>query len=297
MLLPFRDAGSALAAAVASILWQRAEDFVLLLIDDGSLDGAVKRLEPRDDRRVVVLADGARRGLPARLNQGVDWAAERGIPLIARMDADDVAHPDRLERQLALLEADATLDLVGTGSIVTQHRRRIVGCRRPPPQHPEICRTPYRRFPLAHPTWLGRTSWFRRHRYDEHALRSQDYQLLRSAWRASRFANVPDLLLAYDEGERNLGKALRSRVACATHLWRLGVPRGELRSAVAGSAGLIAGALADVAVGITGRPDLAGLRLERVLPEERRAWSALLATLPEERLGERSPTPGLATVP
>lgn len=279
ILLPFRDAERTLPAAIDSLLWQTFEDFTLLLLDDGSADGSRAVVEALDDPRTVLLSDGANRGLPVRLNQGVEWVADRGIELIARMDADDVAHPDRLALQIARLDAEPALDLIGTGSVVTHHRARIVGCRRPPADHEAICRTPYRRFPLSHPTWLGRTAWFRRHPYDRDARRSQDYQLLRRAHATSRFANLPELLLAYDEGERHLGKAIRSRVACAANLWRLGVPRDELPHAVAGSAGLLAGALADVAIGLTGRPDLGGLRLAPPTAAERTEWTELLRRL------------------
>lgn len=275
IILPFRNAQRTLATAIASILWQSFEDFLLLLVDDGSGDDSIAVARSFDDPRIVLLGDEAHRGLPSRLNQAVAWSAQRS-PLIGRMDADDIAHPRRFERQVALLDAEPTIDLAGTGSVVVEGLERIVGCRRPPADHDSICRTPYRKFPLAHPTWIGRGAWFRRHRYDELATRSQDYHLLRAAFGESRFANVPELLLAYNEGERRLGKAIGARFTCARNLWRRGVPAHELPQAVVGSVGLLAGSLADVAIGVTGRPDLGGLRLRPTTEAETREWRSLL---------------------
>ncbi|MFO0874314.1 MAG: glycosyltransferase family A protein [Phycisphaerales bacterium] len=279
IILPFRDAQRTLGAAIASILWQTFDDFTLVLLDDGSSDDSLAVARAFADPRVVVLTDGSHRGLPSRLNQGIAWAiaeATHPSPLIARMDADDIAHPRRLERQVAMLDADPRIDLCGTGSVVVDGLDRIVGCRRPPADHETICRTPYRRFPLAHPTWLGRAAWFARWRYDELATRSQDYQLLHEAYATSVFANVPDLLLAYSESERRLGKAIGARLSCAQSLWRRGVPRGELTQAIAGSVGLLAGSLADVAIGVTGRADLGGIRLRPTSAREGEEWRELL---------------------
>lgn len=275
IILPYRNAERTLATAIASILWQSFEDFALLLVDDGSSDASPAIVRGFDDPRIVPLGDGAHRGLPARLNEAVAAAAQRS-PLIARMDADDIAHPRRLARQLELLDAEPTIDLAGTGSVVVEGLDRIVGCRRPPSNHEAICRTPYRKFPLAHPTWLGRTAWFLRHRYDELATRSQDYHLLRGAFTTSRFANVPELLLAYNEAERRVGRAIGARITCARNLWRRGVPANELPQALVGSVGLLAGSFADVAIGVTGRPDLGGLRLRPTTAAETIEWRALM---------------------
>ncbi|MFH1464531.1 MAG: glycosyltransferase [Pseudomonadota bacterium] len=109
VLLPFRDADATLDEAVASVLtWE--EDLELLLLDDGSTDdgpGRARIWEARDGRvRVLSLP---RRGLVAALNEGLQAARGR---YIARMDADDIAAPARLARQLPLLEADPGLAVV-----------------------------------------------------------------------------------------------------------------------------------------------------------------------------------------
>ena len=91
-----RDGGVYLADAVASILGQSFADLELLVIDDGSRDGAVAALAPlavRDPRLRLLENPGA--GLVAALNYGL---AQARAALVARMDADDVARPERLAR-------------------------------------------------------------------------------------------------------------------------------------------------------------------------------------------------------
>ena len=110
-MLPFRDAAPTLAKAVESIRAQTLADFECLLIDNGSSDDSlsIARTLVRDDSRFRVI--GAAGGLVDALNAGIAVAR---APWIARMDADDICHPRRLERQLALLDADPTLTIASS---------------------------------------------------------------------------------------------------------------------------------------------------------------------------------------
>ncbi|HMQ33015.1 MAG TPA: glycosyltransferase, partial [Chloroflexaceae bacterium] len=112
VIMPVRDAAATLAACLASALRQRMGDFELLAVDDGSADGSPALLESaaRADPRVRVLRPG-RVGLVAALNLGL---AEARAPLVARMDADDLMHPDRLGLQRAHMEAHPELALVAS---------------------------------------------------------------------------------------------------------------------------------------------------------------------------------------
>ena len=108
IVLPVRDGGHWLQYAVDSILTQTLDRLELLVVDDHSADGAVARL-PRGDARLRVLAS-AGRGVSQAFNTGL--AAARA-PYIARMDADDIALPQRLERQVAWLVARPDLAICG----------------------------------------------------------------------------------------------------------------------------------------------------------------------------------------
>ena len=110
VLLPVRDAGSFLVDCIASLERQTLEDFEVVAVDDGSTDGSGEVLEAwaGRDRRVRVLHRPAS-GLIATLNAGL---AACSAPLVARMDADDICHPLRLELQARDLEARTELGVV-----------------------------------------------------------------------------------------------------------------------------------------------------------------------------------------
>ncbi len=109
-LIPVRDAASTLDQAVGSVLAWPERELEVLLVDDGSRDDSLARLrswERRDDRvRVLALQ---RRGLVPTLNAGLEACRGR---YVARMDADDLAAPRRLEEQVSLLEQDPLLAVV-----------------------------------------------------------------------------------------------------------------------------------------------------------------------------------------
>jgi glycosyltransferase involved in cell wall biosynthesis len=97
VLLPVYNAGPYLAAAIDSILVQSYSDFEMVVIDDGSTDGSGDVIEGYADSRIRFLRATKNVGLIATLNRGI--AVSRG-EFIARMDQDDISHPDRLELQL-----------------------------------------------------------------------------------------------------------------------------------------------------------------------------------------------------
>lgn len=111
VVMPVHDAGACLHEAVASILAQDYPAFELIIVDDGSTDGAVEALPGgmRRDARVRVLAT-PHRGVAAAMRAGVRIAQGR---FIARMDADDVALPGRLRRQIAYLAARPDIGIAG----------------------------------------------------------------------------------------------------------------------------------------------------------------------------------------
>jgi glycosyltransferase involved in cell wall biosynthesis len=111
--LPALPSAHFLRAAVQSILDQTFRDFELLAIDDGSADESrdILKTMAQDDPRLFVHAE-PHRGLAGTLNRGIELA--RGA-YIARMDADDIAVPERFERQVAYLDRNPRCVVVGTG--------------------------------------------------------------------------------------------------------------------------------------------------------------------------------------
>jgi glycosyltransferase involved in cell wall biosynthesis len=195
VLLPVHDAERYLAEAVESILGQTFPDFELLAIDDGSRDGSAALLEryARRDPR-VRLVRRAHAGLVATLNAGL--ALARG-ELVARMDADDVALPRRLELQVARLDLDPDLLCVGGAYEVIDARGRRIDLVRPPEAPEQILAAALEgRSPICHPAAL-----YRRDRviavggYDVAAPVAQDYDLWLRLMDVGRLANLSEVVL------------------------------------------------------------------------------------------------------
>lgn len=242
--MAMRDAERTLPMALASLLAQTYDRWELVLVDDGSRDGSVRAARCFADPRVRVIDDGARKGLGARLNEAI--AQARG-ELVARMDADDVCYPERFARQTEFLSVHPDVDLVGAAMVVFAGDGEPVGRYEVKTAHEQICARPWAGFHLPHPTWMGRTAWFRRYLYDSSALKAQDQGLLVRAYGSSRFAALAEPLLGYRQDALGLGKVLAGRYHFSRAL--LGhAPRLALR----GVAGQLAKAAYDTVAISTG---------------------------------------------
>jgi Glycosyl transferase family 2 len=110
--------------AVASILDQTYRDFEFVIVDDASTDETVAVIERFGDERIRLLRNEHNLGQVPSLNRGLHEA--RG-EIVARIDADDVSLPARLERQVAVLDADPRVGLIGTWMTLVDERGRRVG--------------------------------------------------------------------------------------------------------------------------------------------------------------------------
>lgn len=282
-----RDAESSLPASIASLRSQTYEDWELLIVDDGSVDRSpeIAASAAADDARIRLIRGDAPLGLPARLNQLLDAA---GGTLFARMDADDIAYPERLARQVAHLERHPEVDLLGASMVVFGRGGRAIGKRPAPVGHGEICAHPAGGFRLFHPTWVGRLEWFRRYRYSPAARRWEDQDLLYRAHRDSCFANLSEPLLGYREEHLVLRKLLVGRAnlarRTARRLW--GERRRPAALAAVGTQ-LAKGSLDTVAVTTGLEHRLLRQRAGPLSPEERAEWEAVWSATAESESSER----------
>lgn len=208
--LPIYNAEKTLASAVASIIFQSFQDWELLLLDDGSTDGSLAIANGfLNDPRVLVISDKSNLGISARLNQALDMARGR---YFCRMDADDVSFPDRIEKQFFYLEQHPKIDLCASAIVIFMNDGRLSGVVSVAQQHSQICRRPWNGFHFPHPTWFGKTSWFKLWRYSVLANGAEDQLLLYRSFRQSNFAGISDVLLAYREDRRSFKKMLGRRL-------------------------------------------------------------------------------------
>jgi cellulose synthase/poly-beta-1,6-N-acetylglucosamine synthase-like glycosyltransferase len=218
-----------LGEAVRSILGQTHRDLELLVVEDPSPRPARELLESFRDPRLRHLVNPTRTSFVEQLNRGL---AEARSPLVARMDADDVAETDRIERQTEFLSRSGA-DVVGSQLRIIDETGRCVAHRRYPTGHKQIVASLKRFNALAHPSVLFRKEVVLRgggYQCPELAP-AEDYELwCRLATLGARFGNVPEALLRYrihPESSKSVHtvRTLRSTLAVKRMYWlgRMGV--------------------------------------------------------------------------
>jgi glycosyltransferase involved in cell wall biosynthesis len=206
--LQFWNSERTVAAAIRSIQKQSVADWELIAHDDGSCDRGAEVVMGFKDSRIRFHRDTVNRQRPYRLNQSLEMA--RG-EFYAVMDADDVAYPERLERQLEFLGQNPEVDLVGGGMMVFCGEGVAMGKRIPPVEHERICCRPWAGFPIAQPTFMGRTAWFKLHKYCNAFPPAEDQDLLLRSYRSSRFANLTGVVMGYRENHLSWRRLARGR--------------------------------------------------------------------------------------
>lgn len=212
VVMPCRDAADTIDEAIQSILTQELEDLELIVVDDGSKDQTGERLARwrRRDPRVRLLSN-AGSGIVAALNTGIQVGK---APLIARMDADDIALPDRLVRQVAWLEDHPEAALVGClvkafpKDAVRAGFRAYVAWLNSLITAEDIAREIFVESPLAHPSVVVRSEWLDRMDGYQDFGWPEDYDLwLRMYANGASFGKVPECLLLWREHPRRATRA------------------------------------------------------------------------------------------
>ena len=190
IIIPFYNAYRTLRNAVFSVIGQSYYDWQLILLDDGSTDGSGDTVADLvDDKRIFLVSDGVNRGLIFRLNQMVDLT---DAPYIARMDADDLMHPDRLRRQMGVVEADPQLDIVSTGMAVLDDDYRVRGVRNVAGQ-PAV-EDFVRHGGLIHASCIFRREFLVANKYDPGFYRAEDREFFLRVIPAARYHRVNEPL-------------------------------------------------------------------------------------------------------
>ncbi|MCW9088307.1 MAG: glycosyltransferase [Gammaproteobacteria bacterium] len=208
VLMPFYNAASTLGETLDTIQGQTLSNFTLIAVDDGSNDNSatIVRQRMQHDPRIQLLQPG-RQGVVGAMNSAL---AHCRSPTVARMDADDLMEPERLEKQLGFLKENPEIDLVGSRVSLFPEELILEGfyeyirwqnsCITPE----QIAHNIYVELPIAHPSVMFR----RKVVMDAGGYRDgdfpEDYELLlRLHQRGHQMAKLPETLLHWrDSGER-----------------------------------------------------------------------------------------------
>jgi glycosyltransferase involved in cell wall biosynthesis len=199
--MPVHNGAAYLSDAVDSILRQSLRDFELLIVDDASTDESVAIIERYKDSRIRLLRSMARLRLSGALNLGLENA--RG-DYVARMDADDISLPRRLEIQVRHMNRHPELGMCGSwiryfGGPSRAVLKRPSGCE-------EIRAFTLVDTPFAHPTVMLRRSLMDRHhlRFDSSYYPTEDFELWTRTMRCFPVENLPQVLLRYRVHDQSL---------------------------------------------------------------------------------------------
>ena len=192
VVMAVRDGAAWVTEAVGSILGQTDGDHELIVVDDGSTDATAALLAGISDPRMLVLHQEAA-GLTRALNRALGLAR---ADLVARLDADDLALPERLARQRAFLAAHPDVGLLGTAAREVDAAGAPVREVRPPPGDAALRRALIRSNPFVHSSVMVRRALLvQAGGYDERVAVAQDYELWMRLAPRTRLANLAEVLV------------------------------------------------------------------------------------------------------
>lgn len=190
--MPVYNAGRYLRFAIDSVLAQTFPDFELIITSDGSSDDSVEIAGSYNDPRIRLIIDNTNRGVPYRINQQIKMARGR---FFARMDADDIMFPWRIEKQLKYLLDHPETDVTGSEAVVIDEKNIVIGYRNSNPEF--TSETILKEILFNHPTICGKKEWFTCHPYNEELSGAEDYYLWNTTLRESKFHIMTFPLMFY----------------------------------------------------------------------------------------------------
>lgn len=207
VVMPVYNAERYVAEAIESILHQTYKRFELIIIDDQSTDDSLKIIKSYKRRypsKIRVIQS------EKNLNRGGDMCANLGIEVargkyIARMDADDVAIPTRLEKQVAFLEAHKRVFLVGSSAFVINAKGKIVGEKLEPSSTHDIYKSYATFHPIIHPSVMLRRK-FKGYQFlyqINYSANNDYYTFFKLLCRGFIFVNLDEKLLYYRIHDKN----------------------------------------------------------------------------------------------
>lgn len=211
--MPVYNASEYIRETIDSVLNQTFTEFEFLIINDGSTDNSEEIIKSYSDPRIRLVNNESNIKLIATLNKGIELSKGK---YIARMDADDICLPTRLEKQYELMEENTDIALCGTGI-------RIMGKKLFQPiaiNNPERIRNAMRAFNVFfHPTIMFRKNVLieNNYRYNPNYIHAEDYQLFQLISEKFRLANIDEPLLLYRLSPEGISRVFNSEQQTMTY--------------------------------------------------------------------------------
>lgn len=205
----YNETADIIIESVNSILHQTFQEFILYIgVDNPQNTEIISLLSKyeKTDSRIRIILNERNLGLPLALNRLIDLVPD-SIEYIARMDADDIALPERLEHQLKYMQNHPELDLIGANTYkhtsVSDEKFGEI-----PVSISKVAKAMKINNVMRHPTFFGKANVFKKEKY-RNLKYSQDYDFIcRLIERGYKVGNIPEYLLKYRIGNNSPKKAL-----------------------------------------------------------------------------------------
>ncbi len=199
--MPVYNAGKYLRASIDSIFAQSYKNSEVIIVNDASTDDSleiIKQYKGRYPNKIKII------NLKKNLNRGGDSCANLAIKVakgeyIARMDADDICHPERIEKQVKFLQKRQDYFLVGTNAFVINADGEVIGSKTEPTSHQDIYKSYFTLHPLIHPSCMFRRKINgRKFKYQiKYSANNDYYTFFGLICSGHKFANLKEKLLYY----------------------------------------------------------------------------------------------------
>ena len=216
VLMTVFNGAATVEEAVGSVLGQTFSDFEFLIVDNASTDDTLQKISRLSDPRIRVIANTQNEGQTKALNRGIREAqGEFG----ARMDADDVSHPDRFETQINVFDSHPNLGILGSWHDEISETGKYLKTMKYPTDPLEIkCHLlsdgNLTKRCLAHPTVMFRTAVLRAAGgYNESIRFAQDYDLWTRLIGTVEMSNVGRPLLKYRSSQKSASNVHRAELS------------------------------------------------------------------------------------
>lgn len=195
VIMPVYNAGDFLVEAIESIRNQTYKNWELIAVDDGSRDKSWEILNKygKKDKRIKIFRFRAHKGLAPALNFAIKKAKGR---YLARMDADDISHQARFEKQLQYLTQHKEVILVGSQVAMIDTKGKLIGKKSFPTDHQTIYKMMIERMPVQHASILAYTKFFKHYLYQNHTT-AEDVSIFFKLLTKGKFANIKETLYRY----------------------------------------------------------------------------------------------------
>ncbi|TXK23335.1 glycosyltransferase [Pontibacter qinzhouensis] len=205
VLMPVYNAEKFLAEAIDSILQQTFADFEFIIIDDGSEDSTAAIVASYSDTRIRFVQNERNLGISATLNKGIILAA---APLIARMDADDISCPERLQKQFEYMQANPDCAMVSSLVKVITEDGQLVRV--------DQFRSEFFYYNLTFICWIYHpTVMYRKAAVEEAGMYAvpyaEDFELFWQLSRRHKIYNLPEIMLHYRVSSKSLHQVLKKK--------------------------------------------------------------------------------------